>query len=198
MAGTVFAGLMMALGVIQALAGALGSGLWLMLIGWFLGSAARSSVFSVRVKQALADVPVSRVMQTHFERMAPGKSVDDFVSNHLMQSEQHAWPVESDGRLLGLVVFSDLKKVSQSQWAGTALSGVMTPREKLVTLSPAQTADQALAAMTQNEVDQLPVVDGDKLAGIVRRSDLLKWISLQQQAEAEHRQPPPQLRHLPH
>ncbi len=169
---------LIAFGLLQVLTGHVGQGIWLMLIGWFLLSAARVSYQQVVVREALHDVPIARLMRTYLGKVSPELPVDDFVSQHLMASDQRAWPVESQGLFVGLVVWDDVRRLPQSVWASTPVQQVMTARRELVTLKPDDPAERALEVFAERDVDQIPIVDGERLLGLVRRADLLKWYAL--------------------
>ena len=177
--GQAVAAMLIGLGVLGLLGGNPGQGIWLMLIGWFLFTAARFSYQQVMVKEALTDVPVARLMRTQLGRVAPDLTVDQFVSQHLMASDQRAWPVESQGRFIGLVVWDDVRALPQAQWPAARVEEVMTPRAELSTLQAADGAEQALELFAQADVDQIPIVEDERLLGLVRRADLLKWYALQ-------------------
>jgi CBS domain-containing protein len=169
---------LMGLGLTELVAGRAGQGIWLLLIGWFLLSAARHSYEQVLVREALTDVAVSRLMRTHLGRVAPDVTVEQFVRDHLMASDQRAWPVEEQGRFIGLVVWDDVRGLPQAAWPGTRLSEVMTPRSELATLEAGAGAEQALELVAERDVDQIPIVEAERLLGLVRRADLLKWYAL--------------------
>lgn len=170
---------LMALGVLSLARGGLGQGLWLLLIGWFLANAARTSMGQLLVRQSLHDVPVLRVMQSRLERVPPGMSLDELVREHLMVGAQRAFPVEVEGALVGLVCLDDVRKVPAAQWATTPVSAVMTPAERLAVLPPEAGAEQALDELGRRNVEQIPILDHGRLLGLVRREDLVRWLSLQ-------------------
>jgi hypothetical protein len=182
-AGVAFAWLLIALGLLDLFVGNWVQGVWLMLIGWFLQNAARASYTQVLVRSALTDVPVSRLMRTRFGHVAPDLSLADFVRDCLMTSEQRAWPVEVNGVLLGLVVWNDARRVPQAEWPLTPVSEVMTPRDRLAAVAPDAAADGVLETFTRHDVDQIPVVEGNRIVGLIRRADLLAWFALQQQVQ---------------
>lgn len=178
--GQVFAWGLIALGIFNMFGGAFGSGVWLVLIGWFLNHAARMSYQQLLVRRALEDVPVARVMRTRLDRVTPDLPLESFVREHLMLTEQRAFPVESsDGTLVGLICFDDVKKLPQQEWPLKSVRDVMTPAERLTALPPDAGADQALQSLATRDVDQLPVLEGGHLVGIVRRADVMKWLALQ-------------------
>lgn len=177
--GQLFAWLLMAAGVMYFFAGALAQGLWLLLIGWFLNNAARMSYQQLLIHQALEHVPVGRIMRTQLHRVAPTLSLEAFVREHLMATDQYAFPVESNGVLVGLVTLDDVRKVPQSQWAETNVEWIMTPVDQLSGLPPDAGAEVALTRLAQTDEEQLPIIENRRLVGLVRRSDLLKWLALQ-------------------
>ncbi|HXZ47778.1 MAG TPA: site-2 protease family protein [Usitatibacter sp.] len=153
-------------------------GMWLAFIGWYLNNAALVSYRQLLVREALEDVPVERIMQTRFVRIAPELSVARLVDEHVMASGQRAFPVEQDGRFVGMVSLSDIQKRPRASWAETRVDQIMTPAASLATVSPRQDAAEAANEMASRDVNQLPVVDGTRLMGLLRREDVLKWLSL--------------------
>jgi Zn-dependent protease/CBS domain-containing protein len=177
--GQVVAWGLMGVGVVSVLDGLFANGLWLLLVGWFLNNAARVSYQQRLVRQALEDMPVTRLMRTRVETVGPTLSVDELVREHVLASDQHAFPVEQDGVLQGLVSFEDLRKVPQAEWPRTSVATVMTPLAELATLTPDADAEDALEELAQHDVEQVPVLDaGAHLLGVVRRQDLVRWIAL--------------------
>lgn len=179
-AGRVFAWLLMGLGVVQLLTGGAVEGVWLILIGWFLNNAAQSSYAQLLMRRALDDVPVTRIMYTRVGTLPPEVSVETFVRDHLLATDQTCWPVAADdGRLLGLVTMDDVRRVPQARWLVTTVADIMTPADELDSVSPTSDAEQALRLLTRRDVEQLPVLEGGRVLGFVRRRDLVRWMSLQ-------------------
>lgn len=166
-------------GGVSMLLGSFAQGLWLILIGWFLSSAARASYQSLVVRRTLEDVPVTRIMRRRLERVPPDRTLDAIVAESTA-SDQAVFPVEADGKLAGLVTPSDVRKVRPGMWPVTTASEVMTPVARVVTLPPTATADQAMQELARLDVDCIPVVEDGRVLGIVRRSDIVRWLALQQ------------------
>lgn len=183
MGGQLFAFALIAFGVFNVFGGALIQGMWLLLIGWFLNKAAQASYQQLLVRNALEDVPVSRIMQTHLQRLPADLSIDSFVANYLMASDQQAFPVETDGRLVGLIDMDDVRRVPKDSWRSVTVARVMTPVDELSALSPHDGAEEALARLAASEVDQIPVVADHQLLGLVRQKDLFKWLAVHGQQD---------------
>lgn len=172
-------GLAMTLGLqVPVFGTGLFSGLWLVFIGWFLNNAAVTSYRQLVVRESLEDVAIERLMRTNLTRVTPEMRVATLVDEHLMPSGQRTFPVEEKGRFVGLVSLRDLHGLGRRAWEDATVRDVMTPVERLVTVSPRAEASEALSLINGRDVNQLPVVDGGRLLGFVRREDVLKWLML--------------------
>jgi len=157
------------------------SGLWLAFIGWFLNSASVQSYQQVVVHDILEGVAVERMMRTDPPTCLPDCSVNRLVHEHIMRTDDQAFPVLDDGRLVGLVTLEDVRKVSRHAWDTTTVSEIMTPADQLTVVTPDEDAAEALNKLVQRDVRQLPVLRDGQLVGLLRRRDIIKWLQLQAQ-----------------
>lgn len=155
------------------------NGLWLAFIGWFLNSASIQSYRQVVVQDLLEDVPVSRVMRTDPPTVTPDSSVSSLVHDSVMSTDDHAFPVQENGRLVGLVTLEDIRSVDREQWDARQVREIMTPAEKLRTVTPEEDASDALNKLQRPDIRQVPVQENGRLSGLVRRRDIMKWLQLQ-------------------
>jgi Zn-dependent protease/predicted transcriptional regulator len=153
-------------------------GLWLAFIGWFLNNAALISYRQLLVRELLEDVPVTRLMQTRFARVAPDIPIDALVHEHLMGSEQRAFPVFDDDRFLGMICLQDIRGIARKDWPRTRADQIMTPVDKLAHAEVQDDAANVLERLAKRQVNQLPVLEHGALRGIVRREDIMRWLSL--------------------
>lgn len=177
-AGQAIAWLLMGLGIFDVLGGALGSGLWLVLIGWFLNNAARSSYQTLLVQQLLSDVAVGELMRRDPARVAPEMLLADFVRNYLLASDQRLFPVEREGLLLGVVGFDDVRALPESDWSKVTLNELMRPRAQIEMLEADMPAAQALQRLIERRREQMLVGDGQRVLGLLVRGDVLRWLAL--------------------
>ncbi len=156
------------------------NGLWLAFIGWFLNTASAQSYQRLIIRDALSDVPVSRIMRKDPPTATADVSIDNLVHNHIMQHDDQAFPVLDGGEFIGIVTLDDVRSAPRDTWQEKHVRQIMTPRDQLVTSAPDECADEAMNKLTQRNVRQLPVLqDGVTLVGVLRRQDLIKWLQLE-------------------
>ena len=79
-------------------------------------------------------------------------------------------PVVSDGELVGIVTDRDLR-AHTGYLERTKVNGAMT--EKVRTVSPSTTLEEAAQIMLKLQIGGLPVVDNGQLVGIITTSDIM-------------------------
>jgi Zn-dependent protease len=156
------------------------AGLWLAFIGWFLSAAAGQTWQRQVVHDVLEGIPVARLMRSVGSTVSEGMTLADLVDRWLLPSEERAFAVGGpDGRLRGMVTFADVRRVPRDVWAETSVGEVMTPAERLVTVSPYEDGADALEKLSPIEVSQLPVIDeAQHLVGMLRLRDLHRYVEL--------------------
>jgi Zn-dependent protease/CBS domain-containing protein len=158
-------------------------GMWLAFIGWFLAAAAGQTWKLQLAHEMLEGLTVSRLLRPVGVSIPPETSVSSLVIDWLMQHEERSYPVvDVNGRLLGMVTLADVRKAPKDAWDSTPVSRVMTPLDSLVTTSPREDLGQAFDKLVKTDSSELPVVDGDRLVGMLHRFDLSRWIELHAQA----------------
>jgi Zn-dependent protease/predicted transcriptional regulator len=155
------------------------SGLWLAFIGWFLNSAAIQSYQKVVIQDVLQDVPVTKMMLAEPPTVASDVSVSALVHDHVMRSDDHAFPVVENSRLVGMVTLDDIRKVPREEWDSTIVRQIMTPFDELVTATDDEEAAEVWTKLARKDVRQLPILHGDQLVGLLRRRDVVRWLQFQ-------------------
>jgi Zn-dependent protease len=178
--GRGFGYLLVALGVLIAFQPrGLFSGIWLALIGWFLSSAAESSVVQMSVQRSLRGVKVSDVMEEEPPTVSPNETIADLVNERLMRGEHRSFLVRhDDGGLAGIVTLSDVRRVAREDWASARVTDIMTRYGDVASVGPDDPVEGALELLQQKEVNQLPVVtDGGRtVVGLLTRAGIVRMI----------------------
>jgi Zn-dependent protease/CBS domain-containing protein len=175
--GQVIAVFFVFLGVLQVLRGFL-TGFWMIFIGWFLHNAAIRGYTQVRYRSALKGVKAADLMAREFEAVPGWISVRALVDEFILKQGDRAYLVTDGESIQGVVCLGDVKALPRSEWDITSVKMVMTPRDKLSSVGLDTDGEDVLRRMTEGNLHDIPVMDGDRVAGIICRSDLLRNIQL--------------------
>ena len=183
-AGQVVALLFIGAGLYQVVLNNVIGGLWFVLIGWFLDSGAQASYQQVVLRQGLGGVRIHEIMSRDLHTLDPNLTVEQAITDYFLPYKHGGFPVVFGDHLVGILTLQDVVAVPADQRAGVVVRDVMTPRDRLKTVSIEDTAYGAFTRMMQDGVGRLLVLDQEgNLAGIVTRSDLLHVLRLRGEAE---------------
>lgn len=170
--------LFMLWGIWQVFTGAFINGLWIAFIGWFLRNASISGYRQVLVRDMLRDVRVEDLMSHDFGVVSPALTIQELVDDYILHRHDHAYPVADGDHLRGIICLHDVRAVPRQQWNSTTVGEVMTLWERLATVSVEDDGNTVLTSLNTHNVGQLPVVEGDRVIGMLRRSDVIRFLQL--------------------
>ncbi|HLI50847.1 MAG TPA: site-2 protease family protein [Thermomicrobiaceae bacterium] len=154
------------------------SGIWLVAIGWFLHSAAEQSYQQFRMARTFSGMPVSALMDEHPFVIGPSTTLDDVVENYILAHNVRGLPVIMGDRLVGIITLTDIRDVPHNEWPMRTVRERMTPTERLVTTTPDSPVETVLQAMTETDIHQVPVIDGEQLVGLLTRNSIMRYLQL--------------------
>lgn len=182
--GRFFGFLLIFLGVWQALSSNLIGGMWIAFIGWFLESAAGSQLQQEVFKHLLGGHKVRDAMQRNFLQ-APGQvSLQDLVDQFILPSNARYVILTSYDAPAGLATLAEIQAVQREEWSTTPARAIMVPLEKLETTEPDAILWSAFEKMGRDGVNQLPVLEGGQVVGVLSREDVVHYLSLLQSLAA--------------
>ena len=127
-----------------------------------------------------AHILKSKANQT-IHRITPEASVFDAVKL-MADKDIGALLVMAGTRVAGIITERDYaRKIALMSRSSreTRVHEIMT--SEVLYVRPERTSDECMALMTENRVRHLPVMDGDKLLGLISIGDLVKDIISEQQ-----------------
>jgi CBS domain-containing protein len=103
-----------------------------------------------------------------------GESTSVQEAARLMKEEDvGSLPVVEDDRLVGIVTDRDIVVRGVAERSDmSSLSVMAVASHEVTTVAPDENLDEALKTMAREQVRRLPVVDGDRLVGILAQADV--------------------------
>jgi CBS domain-containing protein len=117
---------------------------------------------------------IKDVMTSEVRACEPSATVVD-AAKIMAQADVGPVPVVEGGRLTGIVTDRDIavRVVAEGRDPGSTTIGEIAST-KLVTISPDDDLETAVKLLAENQVRRIPVVEGDRLVGIVAQADIAR------------------------
>jgi Zn-dependent protease len=164
------------LGVMRGFSGDWVNGIWLVFVGAFLDNAARASYGQLTLRNLLSGHVVGEVMTGNCQVVPPYLTIDVFVDHFLMAEGRRCFPVGTRDEVEGLLTIHNVRAIPQTEWREKRVSDAMTPMGELKVVHPDTPLWDALRDMTQEGVNQLPVMTGGELVGMISRENLVSFL----------------------
>ncbi|HEX2071608.1 MAG TPA: site-2 protease family protein [Thermoleophilaceae bacterium] len=176
--GRGFAYLMIGLGILFVLRGAVISGIWLGIIGVFLNQAARGAIAQTELTSRIEGLSVADVMDAEPVAIPAELTTDRAYDEYFLRYGWAWFPVvEPDGRLVGLVTEQSIGALPEAVRAGRTVASVMANDSAGDGSSLRVGAEEPLEALLGREglvrLGALMAVDRDgRLRGVITADDV--------------------------
>jgi Zn-dependent protease len=165
--------LMIGIGLVSLVINGAISGLWLIILGWFLFSAARNEESQMLLRGALSGLHVGDVMSRD-PATAPGWiTVDEFMRSYPQVPNVTAYPIKNfEGAVDGLVTVARLARVPQEERHLRRVRDVGTGIDQVAKAAPGEPVTAVLDRFTPSNEGQMLVIDGGELVGLLSPADI--------------------------
>lgn len=183
--GTGFGYLMIGLGVLRALwSSDWVGGIWWVLLGLFVRSAASGAYQQLLLRQVLEGEPVARLMHPHPVAVPRSLSLADWTRDYVYRYPFKMFPVLDDaGRLAGCIKVRRLQEIPREEWDCQTVGAFVERCGPENTVTADADALGALSLMSTSGVSRLMVVEGDYLLGVLSLKDLLRFFTFRTEVE---------------
>jgi CBS domain-containing protein len=153
-------------------------GLWLMLVGWFLFSAAQASYQQATLQEVLSGIKVKNIMAKDMITLNPSVSLDEAVDQYFLRYGYGGFPVIDNGRFLGIITLKEVKNVPREDWRRVKVSDVLVPHEKRWEISPEADVTKALELMIKEDKGRIVVTEKDRITGLITRNGIARYVQI--------------------
>jgi CBS domain-containing protein len=170
----------MGFGFLIMFSGSFVSGMWLLLIGWFLKSGAQSYLSEHELLTVLSTIPLGTIMNTRVISVKEDLTVDDVIKDYFNPYSKDSFPVVGgdNNSLLGMVTFKDAWNIPQNRRPVVRIYDIMIPKADLIIMSENRKADEALVQISRKRIGKVYVCnDEGKLIGLVSKTDIMNAAS---------------------
>jgi Zn-dependent protease len=181
--GEFFGVVLIITGIIFFVTGNFISGIWWVLIGFFLRSTAQMSYQSLQVHRYLEGEKVERFMTTTVITVPHETTINALVEDYIYRYHYNMFPV-NDNHNLKCISIQNVKEVPREEWSKHTVDEYSRPCSPDNTVYTDDEVAKLLAAMNQNGNSRFMVIRHDgTLAGIITLKDLMHFISIKMELD---------------
>jgi Zn-dependent protease/CBS domain-containing protein len=180
-AGTAFAYLLIAGGLLTLFMGFGLAGIWYVMIGWFLREASAGAARELKMDQALAGLHVDDAMTAEVDALPADISLQEAVQDHFLRTGFGGYPVRRGDSVVGLLCLRDVMKQPSESRETTSVQAVMTPLDDRLVVSPDAPLTEATAKLSQAGTGRLLVMLEGRLVGLLTMGSVRRRLRLRQQ-----------------
>jgi Zn-dependent protease/CBS domain-containing protein len=179
-AGRAFGFGLVALGLVSLLVLPGVGGLWLVLIGWFIASAAGAEEQQAVAQESLSGLRAEDVMTPDPITVPAGLSVGELLDAYALRYRCSAFPVVGpEGRLLGLVTLNQVRQLPQDRRGTTSIDRIARPLAEVPLVETTRALSDVLEAMGDATDGRVLVRDETgALVGIISPTDVTRFVEI--------------------
>lgn len=177
-AGTFFAYFLILAGAVNLLRGATVTGIWYVILGWFLKEAAVSAYRQVRLDDALDGLAVSDVMIRDVKTISADLPLSEAVREHFGRTGFGAYPVTRGDAVVGLLCLRDVLQQPHEERQVTSVQAAMLPLTEELTAHPDEPVNETVGRLGASPAGRLIVMDDGRMVGLVTLRAVLRWLAV--------------------
>jgi Zn-dependent protease len=153
-------------------------GLWLMLIGWFLYTAAQSSYQQSTLQESLSGVKVKDIMVKDIVTLSSSMTVGEAVNGYFLRYGYGGFPVVDNGKYDGIVTLKEVKDVPKADWGTVKVGDIFVTHERKWQVQPEDGVMRALELMIREDKGRLVIIENGRLTGLITRNGIARYVQL--------------------
>ena len=174
--GVIMSYVFFGLGILTILSGSFVSGIWIILIGWFLQNGAETYLYQYDIMKILSKIRLHELMKTNVISVSDGLTINEIIKNYFNIYMKSSFPVTKlNYEVVGIVTLKRCSNVPEHERDTINVKDIMFPKNKIKLLKVNDTAEKALSIMIKENQDKILVCDDrDILEGVVSKTDIIE------------------------
>ncbi len=111
-------------------------------------------------------------------------SLQKLVDEQVLSHGRQCFLVDQGHHAVGLLTLHNIKEIPRPSWATTSAAQAMVPIEKLNRTDPKEELWTAMEKMGRDGINEMPVMQGDSLVGLLSTGDIIKYLHTLRQVGA--------------
>lgn len=148
---------------------------WLLLMAWFLWRAAGDAYHSLVARELLKNITVGEIMRAPLQRVSETLSLRELAESFASSLRSPALAMDWNGSAVGLIGVEQLKKIERAKWETTRVRQAMLPLADMM-VAPNEAALRALRVMSEQDRDDVVVIQDGHVVGSVGRAELARYL----------------------
>jgi Zn-dependent protease/CBS domain-containing protein len=157
-------------------------GLWFVLIGWFIASAAGAEEQHAVANESMAGLLARDVMTAEPITVPPQLSVGQLLDDYALRFRCSAFPVVGpEGRLYGLVTLNQVRQLAPDRRTSTPIERIASPAARVPVVDAAEPLQEVLEEMRDAADGRVLVrAETGRLVGIISPTDITRFVEISQ------------------
>ena len=158
------------------------NGVWLAFIGWFLQSSAWMGYRQLVLETSIKGIKVADVMNQDLITVPDEITVQELVDEFFFKHRYGRFPVvNSNGCFIGVISLHDIKAFPKEKWVDIQVGDIVKSYTADEVVGADMEVSEAIKKMTVKRSGHLVIISGQKVVGIITKSDVLQFVKLQKE-----------------
>jgi len=179
--GRVIGFVLIAAGIFFIFMGNFLNGIWLAFMGWFIQSSAQMGYRQLIFETSIKGIKVRDIMNENIVNVTKDITIQDLVDDYFMKYRFGRFPViedEKTQRFIGVISLHDIKGVSKEEWPKVKIGDIVKSVSESEKVDMSMEISDAIKKMGKNDLGHLVIMSGNKLRGIITKSDVMRFIRI--------------------
>jgi Zn-dependent protease/predicted transcriptional regulator len=181
-AGRVLGFMIIAVGIVFLFTGNFLSGIWFAFIGWFLQSSAHMGYRQLIFETSVKGIRVKDVMNDDLVLADKDLTLQEIIDDYFMRYRFGRFPVVEgrgrNARFIGIISLHDIKAIDRDKWGSTRVGDIVKTVTEKEKVDKSMEISDAIKKMGKMGLGHLVIMSGDRLEGIITKSDVMRFIQI--------------------